>query len=187
MRKHFGARPWAYPMPVWVIASFDGDGRPDVMTAVRGGIIGDDRILICLDPVHRTFSNIRASRAFTVSMADTAHLAACDYAGLDSANDVPDKFDRTGFTFVPSKKVAAPVICELPMALECELVSSDPEEGIVVGRIVDVSAEESVLNEEGEIDAAKLSPVIYDPGAMVYRALGGPVGRAFYEGLGLRV
>lgn len=185
MRKNFGKKSWLYPMPVLIIAAYDEGGVPNVMNAAWGGIFTDDHIGICLSEGHKTTKNIRATGAFTVSMATAGQLTACDYVGIVSGNKEPDKFAKAGFTAERSKFVNAPVIKELPMTLECELVSYDDESNHLVGRIVNVSADESVLT-DGKIDVAKLRPVTYDPVNYKYIELGAKVGNAFSDGKKLK-
>lgn len=186
MRKNFGAKPWCYPQPVFILAAYDENGEPNAMNAAWGGIHYDDQIAMCISAGHKTTANILASKAFTVSMADEEHLVACDYVGVASGNKVPDKFARAGFTQTPSEYVNAPVINELPMTLECELVSYDPDMCTLVGRIVNVSADERVLDSEGRIDVAKLRPITFDPVRNEYRVIGEKVGNAFRDGLKLK-
>lgn len=186
MRKNFGAKPVLYPMPVLIIATYGEDGTPDAMNAAWGGIGEEDQIFICLDSSHKTTKNILARGAFTVSMADAAHVAECDYVGVVSANDVPDKLSRCGLHTTRSELVDAPIIDELPMALECALISCDEESCRLFGRIVNVSADESVLNAAGKIDPAKLRPITYDPMNHEYLELGAKVGNAFKDGLKLK-
>lgn len=185
MRKDLGVKPWLYPMPVLMVAAYDEAGVPNVMNAAWGGIHTDDMVGICLSEDHKTTQNILARRAFTVSMATQDTITACDYAGIVSGSKVPDKFARAGFHARQSSFVDAPLIEELPMALECELVSYDPETCYMVGRIVNVSADESILDGQGRIDAALLRPVVYDPCSKDYLAVGGKVGRAFSDGLAI--
>ena len=173
MRKNFGAKPMCYPMPVYIIATYGADGTPNAMNAAWGGISDDTEISICVSAGHKTTANILERKAFTVSMATADHVAACDYVGIVSGNKEPDKFAKAGFH-------------ELPMALECRLVSYDPETCRLVGEIVNVSADESVLGENGKVDAAKLQPITYDPMNHHYLALGGQVGQAFHDGLALK-
>ena len=142
MRKNFGAKPWTYPQPVFIVATYDGEGNPDAMNAAWGGIDYDDQINLCLSVGHKTVKNLLETKAFTVSIGTADQLTACDYVGIVSANDVPDKFFRAGFHAVKSEFVNAPLIEELPMAVECELVSYDPEMCHLVGKIVNVSADE---------------------------------------------
>ncbi len=186
MRKNFGAKPYTYPQPVLIIASYDENGTPDAMNAAWGGISDDTQISMCLSAGHKTVKNILKRKAFTVSMADAAHVAACDYVGIVSANDVPDKLEKAGFHTTRSEFVDAPLIDELPMALECRLVSYDEESCRMVGEIVNVSAEESVLDENGKIDPGKLQPITFDPVNNAYLKLGEKVGNAFRDGLALK-
>lgn len=186
MRKNFGAKPYTYPQPVLIIASYDENGTPDAMNAAWGGISDDTQISMCLSAGHKTVKNILKRKAFTVSMADAARVAACDYVGIVSANDVPDKLEKAGFHTTRSEFVDAPLIDELPMTLECRLVSYDEESCRMVGEIVNVSAEESVLDENGKIDPGKLQPITFDPVNNAYLKLGEKVGNAFRDGLALK-
>ena len=185
MRKNFGAKPILYPQPVLIIATYGEDGTPDAMNAAWGGISEETEISICLSPEHKTVENILVRGAFTVSMADAAHVTACDYVGIVSGNDVPDKFVRAGFHAAKAEFVDAPVIEELPMALECKLISYDAETCRLVGEIVNVCADERVLT-DGKIDPMKLRPITYDGMNHAYYVLGEKVGDAFNDGLALK-
>ena len=186
MRKNFGAKPWVYPQPVFILAAYDKDGVPCCMNAAWGGITEETEITVCLSADHKTTKNIIESRAFTISMADAAHVKECDYVGVVSGNDVPDKFERAGFHATRSTFVNAPLIDELPMALECRLVSYDENTCRLIGEIVNVSADESVLDEKGRIAADKLHPITFDPCRNEYLVLGEKVGNAFLDGLALK-
>ena len=115
MRKNFGAKPLLYPMPVFIIGTYNPDGTPNAMNAAWGGTADTELISICLGE-HRTTDNIFARKAFTVSMADASHVVECDYFGIVSGNDVPDKVERAGFHATKAEFVDAPVFEELPMA-----------------------------------------------------------------------
>lgn len=186
MRKNFGAKPWTYPQPVFIIASYDEGGRADAMNAAWGGISDDTQISLCLSAEHKTVKNIQVRGAFTVSMADAAHVVACDYVGIVSGNDVPDKLEKAGFHTTKSQFVDAPLIDELPMAVECRLISYDPETCRMVGEIVNVCADESILDERGKIDPDRLQPIVFDPVNNAYRKLGEKAGYAFRDGLQLK-
>ena len=186
MRKNFGAKPCIYPMPVLIVAAYDENGVANAMNAAWGGITEEAEITICLSPEHKTTENIQKSGAFTVSMATARYVKECDYLGIVSGNDVPDKLAHIGFHTTRSALVNAPVIDELPMALECKLVSYDPESCRLVGEIVNVSADENVLNEKGKIDPKKLNPITYDSMNHAYLTLGNQVGKAFSDGLSLK-
>ena len=185
MRKNFGSNSWLYPMPVLIIATYDEQGRPNAMNAAWGGIFTDEMIGICLSERHKTTQNILSTRAFTVSMATAEQVVACDYVGLESGNRVPDKFAKAGFHATRPEFVNAPLIDELPMALECELVSYDKESCHLVGKIVNITADESVLT-EGKIDPRKLRPITFDPINHAYLELGAKVNDAFSCGKQLK-
>ncbi len=186
MRKNFGAKPYTYPQPVFIIATYGEDGAPDAMNAAWGGISEANEISMCISAGHKTTKNILARKAFTVSMADAAHVAACDYVGIVSGNDVPDKLAKAGFHTARSAFVDAPLIDELAMAVECRLISYDPETCRLVGEIVNVSVDESVLTPDGKVDVDKLAPIVFDPVNSAYHKLGVKVGNAFQDGLRLK-
>ncbi len=186
MRKNFGAKPWTYPQPVFIIGTYDEQGKPDAMNAAWGGIDYDDRINLCLSAGHKTVKNLLATKAFTVSMGTADKMVECDYVGIVSGNNVADKLEKAGLHTVKAEFVNAPLIVELPMAVECELVSYDAETCHLVGRIINVSADESILDEKGKIDPAKLRPIVFDPVHNDYLEIGGKVGNAFKDGLQLK-
>lgn len=186
MRKDFGKKPWCYPQPVFILAAYDKEGNPNAMNVAWGGIHYDDQIAMCISANHKTTENILASGAFTVSMADVKNLKACDYVGVVSGNKVADKFSKAGFTATKSNFVNAPIINELRMTLECKLISYDPETCNLIGEIVNVSADESILDEKGKIDPSKLQPITFDPVHNTYLAIGEKVGNAFRDGLTLK-
>lgn len=181
MRKNFGAKTWLYPMPVLMVGTYDENGVPNVMNAAWGGIYDTNLVMVCLADEHKTTANIQKTGAFTVSFATADTVVPCDYVGLVSANDLPDKFERTGFHAVKSNCVNAPVIEELPVTVECTLLKFN-EDGICIGKIVNVSADERVLDENGAIDIKKVDPLIYDGATHTYWTFGEKVGQAFSDG-----
>ena len=186
MRKNYGAKAMLYPMPVLIIGSYDENGTPDAMNAAWGGISEETQISICVSEDHKTTKNILARSAFTVSVADAENVVACDYVGVVSGNKEPEKIKKTGWTVLKSEFVDAPLFEELPMALECKLISYDEESCRLVGEIINVCADERILNAEGKIDLEKFSPITYDPVHHTYRKLGEVVGQAFSDGLKLK-
>ena len=185
MRKDFGAKPFTYPQPVWIIATYDENGVPDAMNAAWGGISEMNEVTVCLSANHKTCLNFAKTGAFTISMADAAHVAACDYVGIVSGNRTADKFARAGFTASRSELVNAPIINELAVCLECRVIDYDPERCLLRGEIVNVSVDESVLT-DGKVDAAKVAPICFDPFNHTYNVLGEVVGRAWDAGKALK-
>jgi len=185
MRKNFGAKPHLYPQAVFIIASYDENGIPNAMNAAWGGVADTDKIFMCIG-THKTTDNILARKAFTVSMGTADQMVACDYVGIVSGNSEPKKMEKAGFHTVKSEFVDAPLITELPMALECRLISYDAETGYLFGEVVNVSAEESILGSDGKIDIAKLRPIIFDGVHASYHVIGEKVGNAFADGKKLK-
>lgn len=181
MRVNFGAKPIIYPMPVLIIGSFSKDGTPDAMNAAWGGISEADEISICISENHKTTENILASGGFTVAVPDVKNLLEADFVGIASGNVMHDKIKRTGWTYTESELVHAPVFAELPLTLECKLVSYDKDTCRLVGKILNVSADDSVVT-DGKIDLKKFKPLTYDPMNHDYVTLGETVGKAFCDG-----
>ena len=181
MRKNFGAKTWLYPMPVLIIGTYDENGTPNAMNAAWGGIYDTNQVMVCLADDHKTTENIKKQGAFTVSFATAKTVIPSDYVGIVSANDVPDKFEKAGFHATKSELVNAPIIDELPMTVECRLLKFN-EDGICIGEIVNVSADESILDGDGKIDVKKLDPIIYDGVSHAYWGFGEKVGQAFFDG-----
>ncbi len=185
MRKNFGAKTWAYPMPVFIVAAYDNDGVPCCMNAAWGGTYDTNQIMVCLADDHKTTKNIIESGAFTVSIADSKHVIEADYVGIVSGNTEPQKMQKAGLTTVKSDFVNAPIINEFPMTIECKLLKFN-EDGICIGEIVNVSADEAVLGDDGLIDVAKLGAITYDPVHHTYIKLGEKAGNAFADGKKLK-
>ena len=186
MRKNLKPKAYIYPLPVLIVGTYDENGIPDAMNAAWGTVCDTAQVAVVLSAGHKTVKNLLKTQAFTVSIADVKNVAAADYVGLVSANDMPNKLEKTGWNIVKSEFVNAPIIQELPLVLECKLVSYDTETEICIGEVVNVSVDESVLNENGKIDVEKLQPLCYASEVRDYYTLGERVGKAFSDGLKLK-
>lgn len=133
MRKNFGAHASIYPQPVFILAAYGEDGTPCAMNAAWGGISDDQELSFCVSPSHRTVKDLLARGAFTVSMGTAEQVVACDYVGLVSGNQVPDKFARAGFHATKPEFVDAPCIDELPITYD-SFNKTYVRLGAVVGR-----------------------------------------------------
>ncbi len=184
MRKNFGKKTWFYPLPVLIIGTYDENGNPNAMNAAWGVIRDYGKVEINLGE-HKTTDNLRTTGAFTLAFADAKHVVEADYVGIVSGNNVPNKLEVAGLHTVKSEFVNAPIIADFPMSLECEVVEITDDDK-VVGEIVNVSADESVLDENGEIDTKKLHIITFDPVHNTYIELGNKVGNAFKDGLKLK-
>lgn len=184
MKKDLGVMQAVYPMPVLMIATYDETGKVDVMNAAWGNICAPDKIALFISEPHKTTKNIRTVKAFTVSLADRAHIDEADFFGIASGNNMDDKFDRTNFTATKSKNVNAPIIEEFPLVMECELAEIVEAENLhaVVGKIVNVAAEESVLDDAGRVDVSKLDAIAFDNFRSGYYGMGEKCGQAWDNG-----
>lgn len=186
MRKNLSAKAYVYPLPVLIIGTYDENGTPDAMNAAWGTVCDTAQVSICLSASHKTVKNLLKTKAFTVSMADVKNVLPADYVGVISANKVPDKIEKAGWHVVKSEYVNAPIIEELPLCLECKLVSYDKNTEICIGEVVNVSVDESILDANGKVDLTKFKPICYDCDTHGYYALGEKVGQAFSDGLKLK-
>ena len=187
MKKDLGVLPAVFPMPVLMIATYDENGVVDVMNAAWGMISDMDQITLFLGQDRKTVANMKVSKAFTVALADQAHMKEADFFGIATGNKMPDKFARTGLTAVKSAHVNAPIIEEFPLVMECELdrFLDDGNFFAVIGKIVNTAAEESVLSENGKVDPAKLDALIFDQFQHGYYVSGEKVGKAWNAGAAL--
>ena len=183
-KKELGVVPAVYPMPVLIVAAYDKGGKVNTMNAAWGMICDMDKIALFISEGHKTTKNILETKAFTVAIADKAHMDVADYFGIASGNNTPDKFERTGYTAVKSQHVNAPIIDEFPVTMECELaeVVSTETMHCIVDKIANVAADESVLSENGKVDPAKLNALIFDQFQSGYYVSGEKVGQAWHAG-----
>lgn len=184
MRKNLGKQPALFPMPVLMVTAYDENGTVQVMNAAWGMICDMDKIALFIDEDHATTKAIRQTKAFSVSLADKDHMDVADYYGIATGNKMADKFEKSGYHAEKSAYVNAPVITEFPVAMECELAEITETDNIhaVVGRIINVSADENVLSENGKIDPMKLNALIFDQFQSGYYIATEKVGKAWNAG-----
>lgn len=187
MKKDLGVKPYLFPMPTLMVATYQEDGGVDSMMMAWGGICAGNMVALNLEKEHKTCANLQKRGAFTVSVPDVAHLKEADFLGIASANKMPDKFARSGLHAEKSEKVDAPVVTEFPLTVECKVVSMEEIGGDyhVLGEIVGVLAEEYVLDERGRVDPVKLNAFVFDQFQNGYYAIGEKVGQAWNSGAGL--
>ncbi len=184
MTKDLGVKPYLFPMPTYMIGTYNEDDTVDVMMMAWGGICATDMVALNLEEAHKTDANLEARKAFTLAVPGTDTLKESDFFGIATANKMADKFERTGLHAVKSGRVDAPVITEYPVTLECEVVEmQDQPYGLrVLGKIVNVIADEKVLDDAGRIDAAKLNAFAFDQMQNGYYVIGEKVGQAWQSG-----
>ena len=187
MRKSIKATEAIFPMPVLMIATYNEDRSVNVMNAAWGTMIDRDIVGLNLTESHKTVKNIKERKAFTVSIADSKHVAEADYFGIVSGNNTPNKFENSGLTATKSENVDAPIINEFPICLECEFIEyQDNEYGVgVIGKVLNVTADEKVMNGEN-VDIDLVEAITFDPFTHGYYKVNGRVGEAFKDGLQLK-
>lgn len=187
MKKNFGNKTIVTPLPVLIVATYDAEGKPNAMNAAWGGQCAYHHVALNLAKGHKTTENLRRRNAFTLSIANRANLVLSDYFGLVSGYQ-EDKIAHSGVHVTKSEFVDAPVIDEYPLTLECQVASIEDTLGEVriVGEVINMQADETILNALGEVDFDKLQPLSYDSSARTYRVLGETVGTAFKDGKALQ-
>ncbi len=187
MRKDIKTTEAIFPMPVLMIATYNEDGSVNVMNAAWGTMLSRDQVILNLTETHKTVKNIKSRKAFTVSIADAAHMVEADYFGVVSGNNTSDKFVKSGLTAKKSAHVDAPIINEFPLCMECEFIEyQDGEYGCgVIGRVVNTTADESVMDGD-TVNISKVSAIAFDPYTHGYYKVTERVGEAFRDGLKLK-
>ncbi len=187
MTKNLGVQPYLFPMPTYMIGTYNEDDSVDVMMMAWGGICAEDMVALNLEAEHKTVANLEARKAFTLAVPGTDTICESDFFGIASSNNMPDKFERTGLHAVKSTLVDAPIITEYPLTLECEVVEmqNQPYGLRVLGKIVNVLADEKVLDDNGKIDAGKLDAFAFDQMQNGYYKIGEKVGQAWHSGADL--
>ena len=187
MRKKLNITDGIFPMPVLMVATYNDDGSINVMNAAWGTMQERSIIALNLTETHKTVKNIKARGAFTVSIADAAHVLEADYFGVASGNKVPNKLEKTGLTSSKAETVDAPVINEFPICLECEFIEyQDNKYGCgVIGKVVNVTADESVMP-NGKLDMSLVNAIAFDPYTHGYYKVSERIGEAFKDGLKLK-
>jgi flavin reductase (DIM6/NTAB) family NADH-FMN oxidoreductase RutF len=185
MKKSLGARTLAYPTPVWLVGTYDAEGRANVMTAAWAAICCSKPpcVSVSLRKATYSYGNIVTRQSFTINIPSEAQVKEADYVGMASGRDV-DKFARVKFTPVDSDLVDAPYVAECPLIVECKLIHT-LEIGLhtlFVGEIMDVKADEAVLGDKGLPDIEKVKPLIFGPEIRTYHGIGRYLGQAFAVG-----
>ncbi|MBR5965952.1 MAG: flavin reductase [Treponema sp.] len=178
--KDLGAKTMMFPMPVLILGTYDKDGNANAMNAAWGGIADDNQVWVCLGK-HKTTENLALTKEATIAFGTVETVKACDYVGLVSANKEPDKIKKAGWKVTKSANVNAPLFDVFPLTLECRLLKIVDGEKYLF-QIVNIVADEKILDAEGKVDLDKYHPIIYDTASHGYFEFGGRVGNAFSDG-----
>ena len=187
MKQKINTTEAIFPMPVLLISTFNDDGTVDVMNAAWGTMVERDVVALNLSETHNTVKNIKARKGFVVHIADAKHVAQADWFGVVHGNKEPEKFAKSGMTYEKSALVDAPIINELPVAIECVFIEYQSDEtGLgVIGKVVRTSVEEANMK-DGKIDIDSIEAIAFDPYTHGYYKVSGRIGEAFKDGLKLK-
>ena len=185
--KNFGSKPYLFPMPTYMIGTYNEDNTPDVMMMAWGGICAEDMVALNLEADHKTVANLKSRKAFTLAIPGVDTIKESDYLGIVSSNKVANKFKNSGLSYIESQLVDAPIIVQYPVTLECEVVEMQQQPyGLrVLGKIVNVRADDKVLDANGNIDVAKINAFVFDQVKYGYYSIGEKIGQAWHSGADL--
>ncbi|MBR2135610.1 MAG: flavin reductase [Bacteroidales bacterium] len=174
-------------MPVLLISTYNEDGSIDVMNAAWGTMMDRDHVALNLTETHKTVENIKQRKGFVIHIADAAHVVEADWFGVVSGRKEKDKFAKSGLTATKSSLVDAPIINELPIAIECEFIEYQSDEtGLgVIGKVLQTSVESNLIK-DGKVDIESLNAIAFDPYTHGYYQVTKRVGEAFKDGLKLK-
>ncbi len=188
MKKTLKLRAVVSPTPAIIAAAYDENGKADACTLAFYTPTSHKppclTIAINATAKRKTLKSILNSGAFTVGYPSIEQVAEADWIGMASGYE-HDKIAEVGWTTTKSEFVNAPIINELKLTIECRVVNTVTigSHTQITGEIANIQADESILDERGRYDLAKLNPIIYDEEQFAYRTLGGKTANAFKAGL----
>jgi len=189
MKKSLGAKPLAFPAPVYLVGTYDAQGQPNMMNAAWGGICCSEPPCVMVSVQHKrhTYAGILEHKAFSINLLGCDHAVAADYYGIASGRDL-NKIEACGHQVSKGEFVHAPSLEEAYMVLECRLKTSIElgTHTMFVGEVLDVKIEKRCLNEKGFPDVKKMDPLLFMPGAREYYGVGEFVGKAFAIGTSVK-
>lgn len=185
MKKNIKPKAYIYPQPVLIIGTYDENGNPNAMNAAWGTVCDSNKVCLFIGSSHKTTKNFLINKAFTLSIADVDNVLEADFVGLVSGNDEINKLLKTKWKIKKGEYVNAPIIEDLPLVMECKVVSYNEAEECLIGEIINVSVDEEILT-NGKIDLTKFKPIAYDTDNHAYYSLGEKVGNAFKDGLKIK-
>ena len=69
--KDFGVKPYLFPMPVYMIGTYNEDDTVDAMAMAWGGICAENMVALNLEEEHKTVANRPAAPSRSPSPAGT--------------------------------------------------------------------------------------------------------------------
>jgi flavin reductase (DIM6/NTAB) family NADH-FMN oxidoreductase RutF len=149
------------PVPVVLVSVADGggpsQGKGNLLTVAWAGVVSSapPMLSVAIRPSRYSHDLVQEAREFVVNVPRAAQVEQVDLCGVLSGA-VVDKWAATGFTAVPASKVAAPLVAECPINIEC-LVRHQLSLGahdLFIAEIVAVQYDEELLDSRGRVKAA---------------------------------
>ena len=191
MKKSLKLRAVVSPTPAIIAAAYDENGKADACTLAFYTPTSHKppclTIAINATAKRKTLKSILRSSAFTIGYPSIGQASEADWIGMASGYD-HDKIAEVGWTTSKAETVNAPVVNELKLTIECKVVNTVDigSHTQITGEVVNIQADESILDERGKYDLAKLNPIIYDEEQFAYRTVSRVVAKAFNVGLRFR-
>lgn len=185
MKQSLGAKPLAFPAPVYLVGTYAANGEPNMMNAAWGGICCSEPpcVMVSIQPKRHTFAALQEQQAFSINLLGCDHVIAADYYGIASGRD-GNKIEACGQHVSRCEYVNAPALEEAYLVLECRLKTNSElgSHTLFVGEIVDVKIDSTCVDAKGVPDVKKMDPLLFIPGAREYYGVGEFIGRAFTVG-----
>lgn len=190
-KKELKLRAVVAPTETVIVSAYDKDGKADACTLafymVSSHIPPCVTIAINATQKRKTLQSILETRAFVVGFPSVKQIREADYLGAESGYHT-DKLKNIGFSVAEARTVHAPVIQDLLLSLECELVHAVTvgSHMQLTGEVTNILADESILNERNRILLDRLQPIIYDEESGQYLGVGDKVADAFRPGIEMK-
>lgn len=171
-----------YPLPAVLVSVSDGKGNDNVFTVGWTGTVCTDpaMVYISVRPSRYSYDMIKETGEFVINLTTKDLAYATDYCGVISGRK-EDKFKKMGLTKEKAQYVAAPLIKESPVNIECKVVDVTHcgTHDMFLAKVLCVNADKKYMDKQGRFDLAKSKPIVYSHGE--YYCIGEKLGRFGYS------
>jgi flavin reductase (DIM6/NTAB) family NADH-FMN oxidoreductase RutF len=167
MKKKITPRPWFFPRPVLLLTTRDPTGRDNIITVSWAGVActKPPMVTVSLRKSRHSHAIISATKEFVVNIPTSKQMDEVELCGTRSGKDT-DKFLASGFAKQASTIVAAPLISECPINLECQVKYVVPlgSHDLFVAEVVKTHAHHSLVGEDGQLNDQELDCLAWGEG-----------------------
>lgn len=147
------------PHPIALITTVSKDGKSNVITVawIIPTSIKPPLLAVSIGNTRYSHKLIAETGEFVANIPSKELLSSVEYCGSTSGRTV-NKFEKTGLTPKPAKKVEPPIIEECVAHIECKVVDRLPtgDHTIFVGKVQAASADAELFTEMWQVERAKL-------------------------------